>query len=94
VNDNAVHIQVQDTGTGIPAEDLPYIFDRFWRGDRARTRVRTRIRTHTHSATSGLGLAIAKQLIQAHNGRISVESTVGKGTIFTIMLPQVQPTTS
>mgnify|MGYP000343401218 CR=1 FL=1 len=82
--DSIVRIQVQDTGAGIPPEELPYIFDRFWRGDRART--------HAGGASSGLGLAIAKQLIQAHNGRISVESTVGEGTTFTIVLPQVQST--
>ena len=74
-----VRITVRDTGEGIPAEDLPYIFDRFWKGDRSRSRAR--------GAGSGLGLAIARQLIHAHRGRIDVESHVGRGTTFTIFLP-------
>jgi two-component system OmpR family sensor kinase/two-component system sensor histidine kinase BaeS len=76
--DDRVSIVVKDTGEGIPAEDLPYIFDRFWRGDRARS--------HAGGAGSGLGLAIARQLVQAHGGHIDVESTVGRGTTFTISL--------
>jgi len=71
-------LSVADTGTGIAAEDLPYIFDRFWKSDRARTR---------GAGGSGLGLAIARQLVQAHGGRIGVESQVGNGTVFTIELP-------
>jgi two-component system sensor histidine kinase BaeS len=74
-----VCLQVQDTGNGIPADDLPYIFDRFWRGDRART--------HTPGVSSGLGLAIARQLVHAHGGRITVQSVVGQGTQFQIFLP-------
>ncbi|HLA08852.1 MAG TPA: ATP-binding protein [Anaerolineales bacterium] len=75
-----LQITIHDTGSGIPAEDLPFIFDRFWRGDKSRSE-----RTH-----SGLGLAIAKQLIHAHGGRIDVQSDglPGKGTTFTIELPQ------
>ena len=64
-------------GEGIPAEDLPYIFDRFWRGDPSRP----------HGGSAGLGLAIAQQLVRAHDGRIDVVSQVGQGTIFTIELP-------
>ncbi len=71
-----VRIYVRDTGEGIPAEDLPYVFDRFWRGDRSRS--------HAGGAGSGLGLAIARQLVQAQGGRIWVESEVGKGTTFTV----------
>jgi two-component system OmpR family sensor kinase/two-component system sensor histidine kinase BaeS len=74
-----VRIIVSDTGEGIPAEDLPYVFDRFWRGDRSRSRA--------SGAGSGLGLAIARQLVQAHWGRIGVESEPGQGTTFTIELP-------
>jgi two-component system OmpR family sensor kinase/two-component system sensor histidine kinase BaeS len=71
-------ITVSDTGAGIPPADLPYIFDRFWRADKSRART---------EGSSGLGLAITRQLVLAHGGTISVESEVGKGTMFTIELP-------
>ena len=74
-----IHIRVADTGEGIAPADLPFLFDRFWRGDRART--------HTEGIGSGLGLAIARQLVQAHGGKISVESAVGRGTTFMLDLP-------
>jgi two-component system sensor histidine kinase BaeS len=72
---------VADTGSGIPAEDLPYVFDRFWRGDKARTR----------NAGSGLGLAIARQLVQSHGGMIRAESELGQGTVFTVELQGYAP---
>ncbi|MFI6096007.1 sensor histidine kinase [Lentzea sp. NPDC051213] len=70
-------ITVSDTGSGIAAEDLPHVFDRFWRADRSRTR---------DTGGSGLGLAIVHALVTAHGGTITVESTVGVGTAFTITL--------
>lgn len=76
-----VRIIVRDSGQGISSEDLPFIFDRFWRGDRSRS--------HTGGVGGGLGLAIARQLVQAHGGKIAVESEVGQGTTFTIELPIV-----
>ena len=76
---DGVQIIVQDTGGGISAEQLPYIFDRFWRGDQART--------HSGGTGGGLGLAITRQLVRAHGGSIRVESEEGVGTTFTILLP-------
>lgn len=73
----SVRIKVKDSGEGIPSEDLPFIFDRFWRGDKSRS----------GRAHSGLGLAIAKQLVQAHGGEIQVSSELNKGTVFTIEIP-------
>lgn len=72
-----LRITIRDTGAGISPEDLPFIFDRFWRADKSRSE-----RSH-----SGLGLAITKQLVHAHSGRIEVESEPGKGTAFIIELP-------
>lgn len=74
--ERSVRIKVKDSGTGIASDDLPFIFDRFWRGDKSRT----------NRSNSGLGLAISKQLILAHKGTIEVESEIGKGTTFIIDL--------
>ncbi len=71
-------IRVQDTGIGIPAEDLPFIFDRFYRVDRARTRA---------AGGTGLGLAIVKYMVEALDGTIEAKSTAGFGSIFTITFP-------
>jgi len=74
---DGIRIAVKDTGSGIPAEDIPFIFDRFWRGSKSRT----------ERINSGLGLAIAKQLIHAHHGTIEVQSKTNEGTTFVIELP-------
>ena len=75
--DDYVRISVEDSGCGIPAESLPYVFDRFWQADR------------TSRAGAGLGLAIARGIVRAHGGEITVESTLGRGTTFhlTLALP-------
>ncbi|HEX6384647.1 MAG TPA: ATP-binding protein [Anaerolineae bacterium] len=73
-----VVISIQDTGIGIPREDLPRIFERFYKSDRARTRSR---------GGTGLGLAICRHIVQAHNGRIWVNSKEGKGSTFFFSLP-------
>ncbi|MBK9712685.1 MAG: HAMP domain-containing histidine kinase [Kouleothrix sp.] len=77
-----VDVKVSDTGSGIDADDLPFVFDRFYRADKARQR--------TDSNASGLGLAIAKAIVEAHGGSIAVTSTPGQGTSFTISLPAKQ----
>ena len=76
--DEFVLLSVQDTGIGIPEEDLPLIFNRFYRVDKARTR---------DEGGSGLGLSICKQIAEAHKGKIEVESKLGVGTRFNIRLP-------
>jgi signal transduction histidine kinase len=75
-------LAVSDTGPGIGPEDLPRVFDRFFRLDAARTRAR---------GGSGLGLAICKELVEAHGGRIWVDSVPGAGSTFTLTLPAQPP---
>ncbi|MDD5189984.1 MAG: HAMP domain-containing sensor histidine kinase, partial [Dehalococcoidales bacterium] len=77
--DEKVNINVTDTGEGISAEDLANIFERFYRVDKSRTRA-----TGGH----GLGLTIAKRLVEAHGGTITVTSEPGKGSRFTVTLPK------
>jgi two-component system sensor histidine kinase ResE len=74
-----ISVEVSDQGDGIPAEDVPYIFERFYKADKARTR-------GTKGGT-GLGLAIVKNIIDAHKGSIQVHSTLGEGTTFSIKIP-------
>lgn len=75
-------IKVEDTGAGIPEEDLPFIFERFYKGDKSRKRAPSEEKQGT-----GLGLAIAKNIVEAHKGKISVQSKEGEGTTFYIYLP-------
>jgi two-component system phosphate regulon sensor histidine kinase PhoR len=78
--DDAVTMAVADTGLGIARQDLPRIFERFYMGDRSRT-----------GQGSGMGLAIAKHIVEAHDGAIDVTSTEGEGSTFTIRLPRTRP---
>ncbi len=75
-------IAIKDTGAGIPSNELDYIFDRFYCVDKARTK---------ENGGCGLGLAIVKNIIDLHNGKISVESEPGRGTAFTVTLPLNSP---
>jgi two-component system phosphate regulon sensor histidine kinase PhoR len=74
-----VEVLVNDSGRGIGPEDLPHVFERFYRADRSRTR---------DSGGTGLGLAIAKHIVEAHGGRISVSSQPNEGTTFKVTLPR------
>jgi signal transduction histidine kinase len=78
---NGVDISVSDTGSGISPEDLPYVFDRFYRGKQAGNRIKE---------GSGLGLAISRALVELHQGQVSIQSEIGKGTTITIHLPVPQ----
>jgi signal transduction histidine kinase len=71
-------LRVADTGTGIPAEELPRVFDRFWRG-----------RGAARTSGSGIGLAVAAELARAHGGRLTAESAEGDGTTMTLTMPRV-----
>jgi signal transduction histidine kinase len=77
-DDERVGIEVRDTGAGIEANDLPHIFERFYRADKARTRV---------GGGTGLGLAITREIIARHHGTIKVDSVAGKGSTFSVYLP-------
>jgi signal transduction histidine kinase len=94
--ESEVAITVRDTGIGISANDLPHVFDRFWRADRARSR-RIAAPRDAEGANAndrggfGLGLAIAQWIVQAHGGSINVQSRLGRGSIFTVILPTVRP---
>lgn len=78
LRDGRVLVSVRDTGTGIPSEDLPHVFERFYRADRSRARA---------TGGSGLGLTIAKQIIEAHGGQIWAQSWLGAGSTFAFSLP-------
>ncbi|MGC8833216.1 MAG: ATP-binding protein [Armatimonadota bacterium] len=75
---DSVYLSVADTGVGIPEEDLPHVFERFYRADKARSR---------RLGGTGLGLAIVREIVAAHGGRVSVTSSVGQGSTFTVEVP-------
>ncbi|PYZ94466.1 PAS domain-containing sensor histidine kinase [Salipaludibacillus keqinensis] len=79
---NGVKLEVEDTGAGIPEEDLPFVFERFYKADKARTRGR---------AGTGLGLAIVKNIVDAHRGKVSAHSRMNEGTTFSVFLPYGEP---
>jgi signal transduction histidine kinase len=86
-----VALSVRDTGIGISASDLPHVFERFWRADRVRSR---RIVTSDSSwaldrGGFGLGLSIAQWIVQAHGGTLTVQSRLGRGSMFSVILPAV-----
>jgi signal transduction histidine kinase len=85
-NNNEIGFKVSDTGVGIAAADLPHVFDRFWRADRARSR-RTATEGPAHGGGFGLGLSIAQWIVQAHGGSIVAQSRLGRGSVFTVLLP-------
>jgi signal transduction histidine kinase len=77
-NAGGVEVVVSDSGPGIAPADLPYVFDRFYRGEKSRSRL---------TGGAGLGLAIARGIVKAHSGEISVQSLPGEGTKFSFSLP-------
>ncbi|MFJ6142093.1 sensor histidine kinase [Streptomyces anulatus] len=80
--DGTVLVEVTDTGSGIPPEDLPHVFDRFWRAEKSRSR---------RTGGSGLGLAIVRKLVEAHGGTVDATSAEGKGSTFVLRLPGTTP---
>lgn len=85
--DQRVAVRIADTGPGIPAADLPHIFDRFYRVDKVRSR--SKGATAGEGSGAGLGLAIARQLVEHNDGQIRVESVPGQGTTFVLSFPAV-----
>jgi two-component system, OmpR family, sensor histidine kinase ResE len=78
-DDEGLYIEITDNGSGIPSEDLPFVFERFYKADKARTRGKS---------GTGLGLAIAKNIVTAHHGKIEVKSMLGNGTTFSFFIPR------
>lgn len=76
-----VRLQIEDQGEGIPPEDLPHVFERFYRGDRSRSRA---------TGGTGLGLAICKAIVESCGGSIAIRSQPGKGTCVDVLLPASQ----
>lgn len=84
VEGNVAVLEVRDTGIGIAADDLRHIFTRFWRGEKSRSRA---------TGGAGIGLAIVRELVRAHEGRVDVESTPGEGSRFRVLLPALDSRT-
>ena len=78
---SGILVEIIDSGSGIPAEDLPHIFERFYRGEKSRSRA---------SGGAGLGLAIARGIVEAHGGEIGASSEPGSGTRLFFTLPQIE----
>jgi two-component system sensor histidine kinase BaeS len=76
-------VEVRDTGIGISSQDLPHVFDRFWRSDRSRSRA---------TGGSGIGLAVVRELVRAHHGHVELQSELGGGTTARVVLPTGNPT--
>jgi signal transduction histidine kinase len=74
-------IEISDTGVGIPEADLPFVFERFFRSDRARL---------AYTGGSGLGLSIVRWIVEAHKGKVEIASELEKGTTVTVRLPLVK----
>jgi two-component system sensor histidine kinase BaeS len=81
-DEGTVLVEVTDTGSGIPPEDLPHVFDRFWRAEKSRSR---------RTGGSGLGLAIVRKLVEAHGGTVDATSVEGEGSAFVLRLPGTSP---
>jgi signal transduction histidine kinase len=81
-NESRAVLQVVDTGEGIPASELPRVFERFYRVDKARAR---------QTGGTGLGLAIVRHVAESHGGTVRVDSELGRGTTFTVTLPLTGP---
>jgi two-component system phosphate regulon sensor histidine kinase PhoR len=90
----ALTVRVRDTGVGIPSEDLPRIFERFYKADRARTRAAgvPPADAGSNATGTGLGLAITKHLVELHGGQIWVESELDRGSVFSFTLPMAPVT--
>lgn len=80
-DDNGLSVSVEDSGSGIPEEDLPFVFERFYKADKSRTR-------NKHVKGTGLGLSIAKNIVKSHKGTITVKSKLDIGTTFNFMIPK------